>query len=45
LKPFVAIQVNEIQELLPYATWGYIPTHEKPAGYYTFKLMKKLQKK
>jgi len=35
LKPFVTNRVNEIQELLPNATWKYIPTHDNPADLVT----------
>ena len=38
LKPFVANnanRVNEIHELLPNATWEYIPTHNNPADLVT----------
>ena len=35
LKPFVANRVNEIHELLPNATWEYIPTHDNPADLVT----------
>ena len=35
LKPFVTNRVNETQELLPNATWKYIPTHDNPADLVT----------
>ena len=41
LKLFVANRVNEIHELLPNATWEYIPTHDNPANLVTRALPQK----